>query len=135
MTGDFTVEGLHVLPTNRTVADTLSVIESLARERGLTVFARIDFSGDAIRAGVPMPPSGLLILGNPKAGTPLMLAAPTVGIDLPLKVLSWQDPEGRRWVAYNDADYLRARHGFPAELVKNISALGALVQAAIAAHS
>lgn len=99
-TGVFAVQGVRELPANADVHDTLSVIESLARERGPTVCARIDFSGDAIRAGGAMPPSGFVILGDPKAETPLMLAAPTVGIDLPLKRLSWEDPDGRRgWPA------------------------------------
>jgi uncharacterized protein (DUF302 family) len=82
-----------------------------------------------------MLPTGLVILGNPKAGTPLMAAAPTVAIDLPLKILAWHDAEGNTWVAYNEPDYLRARHGFPEELVKNIATLGNLAQAAAAADS
>lgn len=96
------------------------------------MFAQIDFSGDAERSGVALLPTGLVILGNPKAGTPLMAATPTAAIDLPLKILAWQDAEGRRWVAYNEAEYLRARHGFPAELLQNISALGVLAAAAAA---
>jgi uncharacterized protein (DUF302 family) len=96
------------------------------------VFARIDFSGDAARSGLGMPASGLVLLGNPKSGTPLMVAAPTVAIDLPLKVLAWEDAEGRTSVAYNEAEYLQKRHRFPAELMKNIAALGALVAAAAA---
>ena len=96
------------------------------------MFAQIDFSGDAERAGLTLRPTGLVIVGNPKAGTPVMAATPTVAIDLPLKVLAWQDAEGKTWVAYNDAEYLRARHGFPAGLEKNISALDALAAAAAA---
>ena len=96
------------------------------------MFAQIDFSGDAERAGLTLRPTGLVIVGNPKAGTPVMAATPTVAIDLPLKVLAWQDAEGKTWVAYNDAEYLRVRHGFPAELKKNISALDALAAAAAA---
>jgi uncharacterized protein (DUF302 family) len=132
MSADAAVNGLKILPTQHTVADVLSRVQSLARARGLTVFAQIDFSGDAERSGLSMLPSGLVILGNPKAGTPLMVAAPTVAIDLPLKILTWHDAEGRTWVAYNEPDYLQARHGFPAELKKNIAALGALAQAAAA---
>jgi uncharacterized protein (DUF302 family) len=126
------VNGLRILPTQHTVAEVLSRVQSLARARGLTVFAQIDFSGDAERSGLSMLPSGLVILGNPKAGTPLMVAAPTAAIDLPLKILTWRDAEGRTWVAYNEPEYLQARHGFPAELKKNIAALGALAQAAAA---
>jgi len=132
MSNNNTVDGLTVLPTQHTVADVLERVQSLALARGLTVFARIDFSGDAERAGLALPPSGLVILGNPKAGTPLMVAAPTVAIDLPLKILAWTDEEGRTWVAYNEPDYLQARHRFPEQLIKNIAALGVLAAAAAA---
>jgi uncharacterized protein (DUF302 family) len=132
MSPTVTVEGLCILPTQHSVAQVLQRVESAARARGLTVFAQIDFSGDAQRAGLTMRPTGLVILGNPKSGTPLMAATPTVAIDLPLKILAWQDPEGRSWVAYNEAEYLQARHGFPDELRQNIAALGALAAAAAA---
>ena len=132
MSPTIAVDGLRILPTQHSVPQVLQRVESLARARGLTVFAQIDFSGDAERSGVALLPTGLVILGNPKAGTPLMAATPTAAIDLPLKILAWQDAEGRRWVAYNEAEYLRARHGFPAELVQNISALGVLAAAAAA---
>ena len=132
MSPDTAVDGLRILPTQHSVAQVLQRVESLARARGLTVFAQIDFSGDAERAGLTLRPTGLVIVGNPKAGTPVMAATPTVAIDMPLKVLAWQDAEGKTWVAYNDAEYLRARHGFPAELKKNISALDALAAAAAA---
>jgi uncharacterized protein (DUF302 family) len=132
MSPDTAVDGLRILPTRHSVSQVLQRVESLARARGLTVFAQIDFSGDAERAGLTLRPTGLVIVGNPKAGTPVMAATPTVAIDLPLKVLAWQDAEGKTWVAYNDAEYLRVRHGFPAELKKNISALDALAAAAAA---
>jgi uncharacterized protein (DUF302 family) len=127
MSVDNSVPGLRIVPTRHSVADALARLETLARARGLTIFARIDFSGDAARAGLPMRPSGLVILGNPAAGTPLMVASPTLAIDLPLKVLAWQDTDGGVSLAYNDAAYLQARHHFPPELEKNIAALGALV--------
>jgi uncharacterized protein (DUF302 family) len=129
------VNGLRVLPTQHTVADVLRRIQTLAQARGLTVFAQIDFSGDAERSGLSLLPTGLVILGNPTAGTPLMAAAPTVAIDLPLKILTWHDAEGHTWVAYNEPEYLQTRHGFPAELTKNIAALGNLAQAAAAADT
>ena len=132
MSPTVSVEGLRILPTQHSVAQVLQRVESAARARGLTVFAQIDFSGDAQRAGLAMRPTGLVILGNPKSGTPLMAATPTVAIDLPLKILAWQDIEGRSWVAYNEAEYLQARHGFPDELKQNIAALGALAAAAAA---
>jgi uncharacterized protein (DUF302 family) len=132
MSADAPVDGLRVLPTQHTVAQVLQRVQSLARERGLTVFASIDFSGDAQRAGLELRPTGLVILGNPKGGTPLIVARPTVAVDLPLKILAWQDTEDRTWVAYNEPEYLQARHGFPAELSKNIAGLGALAAAAAA---
>jgi uncharacterized protein (DUF302 family) len=125
-----TVAGLSILPTRHSVAETLSRLESLAKARGLSVFARIDFSGDAARSGLALRPTGLVLLGSPKAGTPLMVANPTVAIDLPLKVLAWEDADGRAWVAYNEPEYLQARHHFPPELEKNIAALGALAATA-----
>jgi uncharacterized protein (DUF302 family) len=80
-----------------------------------------------------MRPTGLVILGNPVAGTPLMVATPTAAIDLPLKILAFEDADGRTWVAYNDPQYLQRRHGFPDALLKNIAALGAMAQAAASA--
>jgi uncharacterized protein (DUF302 family) len=130
MSTENAVPGLRILPTHRSVADTLSRLEALARARGLTVFARIDFSGDAARSGLTLRPTGLVLVGNPKAGTPLMVANPTVAIDLPLKVLAWEDADGRAWVAYNEPGYLQTRHHFPPELEKNIAALGTLATAA-----
>ncbi len=129
------VDGFRTVPAHRAVIDTLARVEALARDRGLTVFARIDFSGDASRAGLELRPMGLVIVGNPKAGTPLLAAAPTVGVDLPLKVLVWEDAQGATWLGYNDVQYLQRRHHFPAELVKNIAALGALIEAAAAPGS
>ncbi|HME41063.1 MAG TPA: DUF302 domain-containing protein [Steroidobacteraceae bacterium] len=132
MTSPPAVEGLRTLPTQRTVADVLQRVQSIARAKGLTIFAQIDFSGDAERSGLALHPTGLVILGSPKAGTPLMVAAPTVAIDLPLKILAWQDAAGQTWVAYNEPAYVQARHHFPAELSKNIAALAALAEAAAA---
>jgi uncharacterized protein (DUF302 family) len=102
------------------------------KKRGLMVFARINFAKDAAAAGLSMRPTQLLILGSPAAGTPLMVAAPGTALDLPLKVLAWQDPEDRCWVAFNTPEYLQQRHGFPPALSANISGLEKLVQAAIA---
>ncbi len=126
------VAGLRILPTQHAVADVLQRVQSLARARGLTVFAQIDFSGDAQRSGLVLRPTGLVIVGNPKGGTPLIAATPTVAIDLPLKILAWEDAEGQCWVAYNESEYVQARHGFPPELVQNIAALAALAAAAAA---
>jgi uncharacterized protein (DUF302 family) len=126
------VSGLNVLPTNHTVADILQRVVSLARARGITVFAQIDFSGDAARSGLTLFPTGLVLFGNPVAGTPLIAATPTAAIDLPLKILAWHDEDGHTWVAYNEPEYLQARHHFPPELTKNIAAIAALAATAAA---
>jgi len=94
MSASTAVEGLRILRAEHTVAEVLERVRSLARARGLTVFAQIDFSGDAQRSGLDLRPTGLVILGNPQAGTPLIFAAPTAAIDLPLKILAWQDALG-----------------------------------------
>jgi uncharacterized protein (DUF302 family) len=127
------VEGLRLLPTERSVADVLASVESIAREKGMMIFARIDFSGDAARAGLTQSPCGMVLLGNPKGGTPLMVAAPTVAIDLPLKILAFEDGSGQAWVAFNEPEYLQRRHRFPPELLKNIAALATLAAAAAGA--
>ena len=125
------VNGLTTLAANRAVTETLDRLESLAKERGLTIFARINFSADARRGGLNLRPTELLILGSPKAGTPLMAATPTLAIDLPLKVLAWEDEDGRVWVSYNALAYLQERHRFPPELLKNIAPLGVLAEAVV----
>lgn len=130
MSTENSVQGLRIIATRRSVADALSRLETIAQARGLTVFARIDFSGDAARSGLTMRPTGLVLLGSPKAGTPLMVANPTVAIDLPLKVLAWEDAQGKTWLAYNEPEYLQARHHFPPELMKNIGAVAALAASA-----
>jgi uncharacterized protein (DUF302 family) len=125
--------GINVLAAAAGVERTLNALEALAKQKGLTIFARINFAKDAAAAGLSMQPSELLILGNPASGTPLMVAAPSVALDLPLKVLAWQDNAGRSWVSYNAPDYLQQRHGFPAALLGNIAGLEKLLQAAITA--
>jgi uncharacterized protein (DUF302 family) len=96
----------------------------------MTIFARVNFSRDAEKVGLKMQPSQLLILGNPKAGTPLMVAAPLAALDLPLKVLAWADEAGQCWVSCNTPEYLQRRHGFPSALIANIAPLSALLDAA-----
>jgi uncharacterized protein (DUF302 family) len=123
------IDGLTVLPTQRTVADIMARAVSIAQARGVTVFAKIDFSGDAAKVNLTLRPTGMVILGNPTAGTPVMSAAPTTAIDLPLKILAFEDAEGHTWVAYNDPKYLQRRHGFPDALVSNLAAIGGLAQA------
>jgi len=123
--------GIKVLAAASSVDATMDRLESLARQRGLTVFARINFAKDAAAAGLAMQPTQLLILGSPAAGTPLMVAAPGTALDLPLKVLAWQDEANRCWVSFNTPEYLQRRHGFPVALTANVAGLEKLVLAAI----
>jgi uncharacterized protein (DUF302 family) len=125
-------KGIKVLAATGGVDEIMDRLESLAKQRGLTVFARINFAKDALAAGFAMRPTQLLILGSPAAGTPLMQAAPGSALDLPLKVLAWQDADKRAWVSFNTPEYLQQRHGFPAALIANIAGLEKLVQLAIA---
>jgi uncharacterized protein (DUF302 family) len=113
------------------VAETLERLEALFREKGLTLFARVDHSGEAARVGLAMPETQLLIFGSPRAGTPLMLASPLLALDLPLKALVWQDPAGQVWVSYNSTAYLASRHAIPDALVGNIAGAEALIEAAL----
>jgi uncharacterized protein (DUF302 family) len=132
MSADSVENGVVTIASAQGAVATADKLEALLRARGLTVFARIDFSGDAARAGLTMPPSQLLVFGNPQAGTPLMQAVPTAALDLPLKVLAWEDADGRAWLSYNATDYLRARHGLDADLMKPVSGVPALVVEAAA---
>lgn len=122
--------GLVQMASAHGVVDTLDRLERLARERGLLVFARIDFSGDAERAGLALRPEQMLIFGNPRAGTPLMQAVPTCAIDLPVKALAWEDIEGKTWLAYNAPEYLVKRHGLESSLGANLGAAVPLMEAA-----
>jgi len=122
--------GIVNLPSNHSVEETVDRLQRILRERGLVLVALVDHSGEAEKVGLQMPPTKLLIFGSPKAGTPLMVAAPSLAIDLPLKILIAQDREGKTWVSYNTPEYLRERHGLPAELVPNIAGVSALASAA-----
>jgi uncharacterized protein (DUF302 family) len=124
-------KGLISVSSRYSVSDTLARLESAVKEKGLTVFEVVDHSGEAENAGLKMRPTKLLIFGSPKAGTPLMLAAPSLAIDLPLKTLVAEDEQGKVWVTYNSPEYLRERHGFPEELMKNISGVAGLVEKAL----
>jgi uncharacterized protein (DUF302 family) len=132
MSANETDKGIKVVAASGGVDETMDRLESLAKQRGLTVFARINFAKDAAAAGLTMQPTQLLILGSPAAGTPLMVAVPGTALDLPLKVLAWQDAAKRCWVCFNTPEYLQQRHGFPAALLANIAGLEKLVRAAIA---
>jgi uncharacterized protein (DUF302 family) len=119
-------EGIVTLPSNHSVAETVGKLTAILQSKDVTLFATVDHSGEAQKAGLQMPDTKLLIFGSPKAGTPLMLAAPSIAIDLPLKILVWQDGGGKVWVSYNSPEYLRERHGLPQELLANIAVVGAL---------
>lgn len=112
------------------VDETVERLEGLLRARGVTLFALVDHSGEAAKVGMRLRPTKLLIFGNPKAGTPLMLAAPSVALDLPLKILVWEDAQGKVWLGYNSPAYLQRRHGLPDALLPNIAVVEALASAA-----
>jgi uncharacterized protein (DUF302 family) len=126
-----TNNGLVHVPSPHSVPETQKRLEAVLLAKGITIFARVDHSGEAAKAGFELRPTQLIIFGSPKGGTPLMLAAPSVAIDLPLKALIWEDSQGKRWVTYNSAEYLQQRHGFPSDLVKNIAVVGVLIQQAV----
>ncbi len=113
--------GIIDTPSHHSVDVTVDTIRAVLQSKGVTVFAVVDHSGEAETVGMKMPPTKLLIFGNPQAGTPLMLAAPSTAIDLPLKILVWQDSRGQVWISYNSSQYLQERHGFPPELLSNIA--------------
>ena len=122
--------GIIDKPSHRSVEQTVDRLKNILDSKGLTLFALVDHSGEAERVGMKMLPTKLLIFGNPTAGTPLMLAAPSVAIDLPLKILVWEDAEAKVWVSYNSPAYLEERHAIPHELLQNIAAVEALATAA-----
>lgn len=123
--------GMIDVSSRYSVPETLARLQSILKEKGITVFALIDHSGEAEKIGLAMRPTQLLIFGSPKGGTPLMVATPRLAIDLPLKALAWQDEQGKVWLSYNSAEYLQQRHGFPPELMKNIAGIPALLQKAV----
>ena len=123
--------GMVHLSSPYSVSETLRRLESLLQTRGLAVFGRIDHSGEAEKVGLKMRPTELIIFGSPKQGTPLMVASPTLAIDLPLKALAWEDASGKVWLSYNAPEYLKQRHNIPDDLVKNIGGIGALLQKAL----
>ena len=123
--------GLTHLPSPYSVADTLKRLESVIASKGLTIFARIDHSGEAAKVGLTMQPTELLLFGSPKSGTPLMVASPTLAIDLPLKALVWQDVEGAVWLSYNSPEYLQQRHTVPDALIKNIAGIRSICEEAV----
>ena len=116
--------------SNHSVEETLEKLKRVLQAKGVNVFAIVDHSGEAEKAGLKMPDTKLVIFGSPKAGTPLMLAAPTTAIDLPLKILIWEDGEGKVWASFNSPAYLQERHKLPQELLPAIAVVEALAGAA-----
>jgi uncharacterized protein (DUF302 family)/uncharacterized membrane protein YidH (DUF202 family) len=122
--------GITTLPSRHSVDDTVARLEELLKTKGVKLFALIDHSGEAEKVGLQLRPTKVLIFGNPKAGTPLMVASPTIALDLPLKVLISEDAAGAVWVSYNTPAYLQARHGLSADLLQNIAVVGGLSSSA-----
>jgi len=123
--------GLIQVDSHYSLNETVQRLQNTFVEKGLKLFALIDHGGEAEKAGLKMAPAKVIIFGSPKAGTPLMVAAPSLAIDLPLKALVAEDSPGKVTVTYNDPEYLRERHGFPAELTKNLAGAGALLAKAV----
>jgi len=119
-------KGLIDKPSQHSVDQTVEKLKNILQSKGVALFALIDHSGEAEKVGMKMRTTKLLIFGNPKAGTPLMLAAPSVAVDLPLKILIWEDAAGKVWVTYNSPEFLRERHGLPPDLMQNVSVIEAL---------
>jgi uncharacterized protein (DUF302 family) len=113
--------GISDVPSNHSVEETVAKLTGILNAKGVTIFAVVDHSGEAAKAGFKMLPTKLLIFGSPKAGTPVMLAAPSIAIDLPLKILVSEDASGRVWVSYNSPAYLQKRHHVPDDLMQNIA--------------
>ena len=121
-----TNNGIVSKKSNHSVDETLEKLKGILLAKGVAIFAVVDHSGEAEKVGLKMPPTKLVIFGNPKAGTPLMLASPSTAIDLPLKILIWEDTQRQRWVSYNSPAYLLERHGLPQEFLQNIAVVETL---------
>jgi uncharacterized protein (DUF302 family) len=119
-------QGIVTIQSRHSVDQTVVKLEAILQSKGVKLFVVIDHSGEAAKVGLKMPPTKLLIFGNPKSGTPLMLAAPSIAIDLPLKVLVAEDSHGKVWISYNSPEYLAERHGLPQDLLPNIAVVATL---------
>jgi uncharacterized protein (DUF302 family) len=122
--------GIVSIPSNHSVDETVDKLKNILQSKQITLFTLIDHGGEAAKAGLKMPPTKLLIFGNPKGGTPLMLSAPSTALDLPLKVLVSEDAQGKVWLSYNSPEYLKERHGLPSNLLQNIAVVETLAAAA-----
>jgi uncharacterized protein (DUF302 family) len=124
-------KGLIQVASSHSVDDTVQRLQAAFAEKGMLVFAVIDHSGEAEKVGLTMRPTKVVIFGSPKAGTPLMVAAPSLAIDLPLKALVAEDVSGKVSVTYNSPEYLKQRHGVPEELIKNLAGAGVVIGKAV----
>jgi uncharacterized protein (DUF302 family) len=118
--------GIVDIPSNYPVDETVGRLKGILVEKSVSLFALVDHSGEAEKVGMKMRPTKLLIFGSPRAGTPIMLAAPSIAIDLPLKILIWEDNQGKAWVSYNSPKYLQERHSIPHDLMQNIAVVETL---------
>ena len=124
------IEGLEQVESKHSVDETVRRVLSSLGERDIKLFTIVDHSREAATAGLQLRPAKVVIFGSPKGGTPLMQAAPTVAIDLPLKALVWEDNSGKTWITWNTPEYLQKRHGFPVELMNNIAGVSSLLRKA-----
>ena len=122
--------GIVQISSKHSVDETVQKLKDILAAKGVTLFAVVDHSGEAAKAGMKMPNTKLLIFGSPRAGTPVMLAAPSIAIDLPLKILVAEDGNGKVWISYNSVQFLAERHGVAAELMKNLAVIEGLAAAA-----
>jgi uncharacterized protein (DUF302 family) len=127
----FQGNGLVQISSRHSVEELVRRLQSAFEEKALKVFAVIDHSGEAEKIGLKMRATKVLIFGNPKGGTPLMVAAPSLAIDLPLKVLVAEDADGNVSLTYNSVEYLQQRHGIPADLIKNLAGAAAVIVKAV----
>ena len=118
--------GIVKTPSRHSVDETVERLRGILEVKGVKLFAVVDHSGEAEKAGMKMPPTKLLIFGNPRAGTPIMLAAPSIALDLPLKILVWEDGDGKVWLSHNSAEYLQERHQVPQPFVETLAAVHTL---------
>ena len=124
--------GIISQPSPYSVTETIDRLEAVLQAKGITIFARIDQQAEAEKVALSLRPTQLLLFGSPKAGTPLMVAEPTIALDLPLKVLAWEAADSKVWLSYNDPNYLRQRFSLPDELVKNIAVIASLIEQTLA---
>jgi uncharacterized protein (DUF302 family) len=126
-----TTNGIISQPSPYSVTETIDRLAAILQAKGITIFARIDQQTEAEKVGLNLCPTQLLLFGNPQAGTPLMVAAPTIALDLPLKALAWEGADGEVWLSYNDPNYLKQRFSLSDDLVKNIAVITPLIERAL----